>query len=110
MRGQTYAIMAIIFVLIVAVFAVINVDPVEVNFLFGSGDAPLILVILFSVLMGGIITAAAGLVKIIQLQRERNGLKSENHHLQETLRKHGLLSETKSKNKTADQTDKNKKK
>jgi len=94
LRGQTYVILAIIFVLIVAVFAVINVDPVEVNYLFGSGEAPLILVVLFSVLMGGIITAAVGLVKMIQLQRERNTYITENKQLKETLKKHDLLEET----------------
>ncbi|QKY69557.1 lipopolysaccharide assembly LapA domain-containing protein [Lentibacillus sp. CBA3610] len=109
MRGQTYVISAIIFVFIIAVFAVINVDPVEVNYLFGTGRAPLILVILFSVLMGGIITAAAGLVKVLQLQRERHELISEKHQLQETLRKHDLLHEADIENEATDQLDKNKK-
>ncbi len=77
-------ILAIIFVIIVAVFAIINVDPVEVNYLFGSGEAPLILVILFSVLMGGIITASVGLMKMIHLQRERKSLLAENKQLKES--------------------------
>ncbi|SDQ46977.1 Uncharacterized integral membrane protein [Virgibacillus subterraneus] len=85
MRGQSYVILAIIFVIIVAVFAIINVDPVEVNYLFGSGEAPLILVILFSVLMGGIITASVGLMKIIHLQRERKSLIAENNQLKESV-------------------------
>ncbi|MBP1947646.1 LapA family protein [Virgibacillus litoralis] len=85
MRGQSYVILAIIFVIIVAVFAVINVDPVEVNYLFGSGEAPLILVILFSVLMGGIITASVGLIKMIHLQRERKYLLAENNQLKESV-------------------------
>ncbi|ALX48181.1 LapA family protein [Lentibacillus amyloliquefaciens] len=105
MRGQTYVIFAIIFVIIVAVFAVINVNPVEVNYLFGSGEAPLILVILFSVLMGGIITAAAGLVKIIRLQRERNVLRTEKQQMQKTLKEHNLLSESEAKNKANDDSD-----
>ncbi|MGP4107162.1 LapA family protein [Virgibacillus sp. L01] len=84
MRGQSYVILAIIFVIIVAVFAIINVDPVEVNYLFGSGEAPLILVILFSVLMGGIITASVGLMKMIHLQRERKSLLAENNQLKES--------------------------
>lgn len=91
MRGQSYAILAIIFVIIIAVFAVINVEPVEVNYLFDTGQAPLILVILFSVLMGGIITAAVGLVKIIHLQREKKSLRHENNQMKETLKKHNLL-------------------
>ncbi|WP_404453188.1 lipopolysaccharide assembly protein LapA domain-containing protein [Virgibacillus necropolis] len=81
MKGQTYVIFAIIFVIIVAIFAVINVDPVEVNYLFGTGEAPLIFVILFSVLMGGIITAAVGIVKVFRLQREVKALRKENEQL-----------------------------
>lgn len=81
MKGQTYIIIAVIFAVIIAVFAVINIDPVEVNYLFGSGHAPLVLVILFSVLMGAMITAAVGIVRIIRLQREVRELKRENKGL-----------------------------
>ena len=77
MRGQSYIILAFIFALIVAVFAVINVESVEVNYLFGTGNAPLILVILVSVLMGGLITAAFGIVRLIRLQRENNTLRHQ---------------------------------
>ncbi|SFL79108.1 Uncharacterized integral membrane protein [Gracilibacillus orientalis] len=70
MKGQTYIILAVVFAVIIAIFAVINVDPVEVNYLFGTGHAPLILVILFSVLMGAIITAAVGVLRVIRLQKE----------------------------------------
>lgn len=77
MRGQTYIISAVVFAVIIAIFAVINVDPVEVNYLFGSGQAPLILVILFSVLMGALITAAVGVIRLIRLQRELRSAKKE---------------------------------
>ncbi|WP_208590320.1 LapA family protein [Gracilibacillus suaedae] len=70
MKGQTYIIFAVVFAVIIAIFAVINVDAVEVNYLFGTGHAPLILVILFSVLMGAIITAAVGVFRVIRLQKE----------------------------------------
>ncbi|MFG6114213.1 lipopolysaccharide assembly LapA domain-containing protein [Halobacillus sp. MO56] len=77
MKGQYYWILALIFALLIAVFAVINVDPVEVNYLFGTGEAPLILVILISVLMGGIVTAALGAVRVYRLQREVKKLRSK---------------------------------
>ncbi|SEA94880.1 Uncharacterized integral membrane protein [Thalassobacillus cyri] len=77
MKGQYYWILALIFALLIAVFAVINVDPVEVNYLFGTGEAPLILVILISVLMGGIVTAALGAVRVYRLQREVKNLRSK---------------------------------
>ncbi|GGM30764.1 hypothetical protein GCM10011351_16110 [Paraliobacillus quinghaiensis] len=77
MKGQTYIILALIFALIVAVFAVINVEPVEVDYLFGTGEAPLILVILISVLMGGLITAAFGTFHLLKLQRQIRTLERE---------------------------------
>ncbi|MBU9712514.1 LapA family protein [Evansella tamaricis] len=70
MKGQWGLIFGIVMVLIIAVFSVINVDPVEVNFLFGQAQWPLVIVIIFSVLMGGIIVGSVGMYKIYQLQRE----------------------------------------
>lgn len=93
MKSQTYVILAILFVIIVAVFAVTNVETVEVNYLFWSGESPLILIILFSVLMGGIITAAAGAVKMFRMQKELKMYKSENNEMNKVLKKHGLKHE-----------------
>lgn len=70
MNAQVYVILAIIFVIIIAVFAVINVDPVAVNYLFWTQESPLILVILFSVLMGGLITAAVGAIRLYRAHHE----------------------------------------
>ncbi|SDX66239.1 MULTISPECIES: LapA family protein [Salimicrobium] len=77
MKGQTYIILAIIFALLVAIFAVINVDPVQVDYLFGSGEAPLILVILISVLMGGIITASVGSLRYFRLKQNYRSLEKK---------------------------------
>ncbi|UOQ93841.1 lipopolysaccharide assembly protein LapA domain-containing protein [Halobacillus shinanisalinarum] len=77
MKGQTYIILALIFALLIAVFAVINVDPVQVNYLFGTGEAPLILVIIVSVLMGVLITASVGAVRFFRLQRENRSLTNQ---------------------------------
>ncbi|WP_117169131.1 LapA family protein [Paraliobacillus sediminis] len=77
MKGQTHIILALIFALIVAVFAVINVAPVEVDYLFGTGHAPLVLVILVSVLMGGLITSAFGVFRLIKYQKQVRSLEKE---------------------------------
>lgn len=90
MKGQTYVILAIIFVIIVSVFAVTNVETVEVNYLFWSGRSPLILIILFSVLMGGIITFAVGAKKIFHLQRAFKKLQTENSKMEKKLQDNGL--------------------
>lgn len=76
-KQQWTIILAFIFVLIVSVFAVINVRPVEVHYLFGTAEWPLILVIIGSVLMGGLIVAFAGIFQIVKLKRELKALKSE---------------------------------
>lgn len=76
MRGQWSLIFGLLAALIIAVFAVINVEPVRVNYLFGTANWPLILVILGSVLMGGIIVGAVGMVKVYQLQQHIKRLKA----------------------------------
>lgn len=70
MKSQWMLLLAFVFALIIAVFAVINVEPVEVNFLFGKTSTPLILVILFSTLFGGLTVGALGLVRVYVLQRK----------------------------------------
>jgi uncharacterized integral membrane protein len=77
MKGQTYIISALIFAILIAIFAVINVEPVQVNYLFGTGEAPLILVILISVLLGGLATASVGAVRYYKLKRENRSLRQQ---------------------------------
>ncbi|MDY0396845.1 lipopolysaccharide assembly LapA domain-containing protein [Virgibacillus halophilus] len=98
MKGQTYVILAIIFIILIAVFAVTNVSSVEVNYFFWHTESPLILVILFSVLMGVLITAATGMLRMYRLQRKAKALEKENNVLRNTLEKNGLLEENYGKN------------
>ncbi|MCH1640959.1 lipopolysaccharide assembly protein LapA domain-containing protein [Paenibacillus timonensis] len=83
MKIQWSLILALIFALITAVFAVINVDPVQVNLLFGSVSLPLILLILGSTLLGGIIVGSFGIYRGYRLQREVKGLHAKLVHIQE---------------------------
>jgi uncharacterized integral membrane protein len=46
----------ILLAVLVTLFAVLNVDNVKVNWIFGSGEAPLIIVIVVSLLVGVILT------------------------------------------------------
>ncbi|SDP73775.1 Uncharacterized integral membrane protein [Litchfieldia salsa] len=82
-KGQWSLILAFLFALIVAIFAVINVDSVEVNYLFGTAYSPLILVILTSVFMGGIIVASVGVFRYFRLARKVKQLEKENLLLKE---------------------------
>ncbi|WP_083511985.1 LapA family protein [Amphibacillus sediminis] len=83
MKGQTYIISALIFALIVAVFAVINVDPVEVNYLFTTIESPLIIVILVSTLLGGLITGGVSFYHLISVRKRIRQLEEENVKLRE---------------------------
>ncbi|WP_210366781.1 lipopolysaccharide assembly protein LapA domain-containing protein [Bacillus sp. REN3] len=85
MKFQWALLLGIAFALIVSVFAVINVEPVAVNYLFGEAEWPLILVILGSVLMGGIIVGSVGLFRMYMLKREVRALKKQNRALEEKL-------------------------
>ncbi|KIY21123.1 MULTISPECIES: LapA family protein [Mesobacillus] len=85
MKFQWTLLLGLAFALIVAVFAVINVDSVTVNYLFGQAKWPLILIILGSVLMGGIIVGSVGLFRMFVLQREVKTLKKQNRSLEEQL-------------------------
>jgi uncharacterized integral membrane protein len=46
----------IVLAVVITVFAVLNVDEVKVHWIFGSGEAPLIIVIVISLLVGIILT------------------------------------------------------
>lgn len=90
MKFQWNLILALIFALIVAIFAVINVEPVTVNYVFGHAMWPLILVILGSVLMGGLIVGFFGIVRIYILQRRVRSLQKENDKLKIQLEEQSL--------------------
>ncbi|WP_237663682.1 lipopolysaccharide assembly LapA domain-containing protein [Sutcliffiella horikoshii] len=69
MKTQWYLLAGVLFTIVVAIFAVLNVAPVEVNFLFGTAEWPLVLVILFSTLMGIVIAGSIGIYQVIMVKR-----------------------------------------
>jgi putative membrane protein len=82
MKMQWILISALVFALITAVFAVVNVDPVQVNFMFVTTSTPLILVILTSTLLGGLIVGLFGMVRQYKLQRKVKQLEKQLHEAQ----------------------------
>lgn len=74
MRGQAYVISTIVIVILISIFAIVNIEPVEVNYIFWKGHSPLILVILGSVLMGGLVTAFSGTIKYRKLLKKYQAL------------------------------------
>lgn len=69
MKSQGVLISAFAFALVIAIFAVINVESVQVNFLFAKTTTPLILVILVSTLLGGLTVGLFGMIRIFRLQK-----------------------------------------
>jgi uncharacterized integral membrane protein len=53
-RSRTAA--AVILAILITLFAVLNVKDVKVNWIVGSGQAPLIIVIVVSLLVGALLT------------------------------------------------------
>ncbi|MBD1381235.1 LapA family protein [Metabacillus arenae] len=98
MKKQRSLLFAFIFIIIVAVFAVINVEPVQVDYLFGHSQWPLILVILGSAFLGGLIVSMTGIVQIFNLQRKIKTLQKEKTAVQGELNKVKVGHET---NRTA---------
>jgi putative membrane protein len=77
MRIQWSLIAGLIFALLTAIFAVINVDPVQVNFGFDVVHIPLILIILGCALIGGVIVGSYGIFRQYKLQKQIKNMTAE---------------------------------
>lgn len=77
MKYQWLVLLGLIFAVIIAVFAVVNVDDVPVNYVFGEAQWPLILVILASALLGFLLSGIVGIIRTYTLQRKVKALQKE---------------------------------
>lgn len=77
MKFQWSLILGLFFALLTAVFAVMNVDTVPVNFGFDVVSIPLILVILGCALIGGVVVGSYGIFRQYKLQKQIKGLNAE---------------------------------
>lgn len=77
MKTQWLILLALIFAVIIAVFAVVNVDAVPVNYIFGETEFPLILVILASALLGFLLSGVVAIARTYSLQRKVKSLQKE---------------------------------
>ena len=78
MKFQWSLLIALIFAIIVAVFAVVNVEDVPVNYVFGTAQWPLILVILVSALLGALVSGSVAIFRSFVLQRRVKQLEKDN--------------------------------
>lgn len=77
MKFQWSLLIGLVFAVIVAIFAVVNVDSVPVNYVFGSAEWPLILIILGSALLGALISGSVAIFRSFVLQRRVKQLEKE---------------------------------
>lgn len=77
MKVQGMMILSLLLALLIAIFAVVNVETVEVNYIFGQAKWPLILIILGSVFIGATITGSLSFLRIYRLEQEIKQLKKQ---------------------------------
>ncbi|MCK6256518.1 lipopolysaccharide assembly protein LapA domain-containing protein [Fictibacillus sp. KIGAM418] len=70
MKAQGYLIFGLLFALLIAVFAVVNGNDVEFNYIFGTVKWPLVLIILGSAAFGGLTVGFFGILKVVQLRKK----------------------------------------
>lgn len=87
MKRQWALLFALVFILIIVLFSIANVDIVTVSFLVGKTRMPLILVIVVSVLFGALIIGSVSYRKMIQLQRALQHSENERKKLQLELQR-----------------------
>ena len=74
---QWNVILALAFALVIAAFAVVNMDSITVNYLFGEASIPLVLVILGATLAGAIIVATFNIANQVANYRKIKRLEKD---------------------------------
>lgn len=77
MKQQWTFIFALVFALVIAIFSVVNVETVPVDYIFGTAQFPLIMVILGSALAGGLAVGLFGTVRMVRMRRQIRTLQRE---------------------------------
>ncbi|WP_144511183.1 lipopolysaccharide assembly LapA domain-containing protein [Bacillus sp. FJAT-22090] len=77
MKFQWSLLFGLIFAVIIALFAVYNVDAVPVNYVFGTAEWPLILVILGSALLGALLSGTVAIYRSFVLSRKVKHLEKD---------------------------------
>lgn len=85
MKAQWWLLLGIIFAIIVAIFAVVNVNKVPVDYVFGEAQWPLVLVILGAALLGAFLSISFAAYKILSKGLELKQVKKELHLLQKKI-------------------------
>lgn len=94
MKTQWALIIALLFSLLIAVFAIVNNEVVSVNFLFRTVDISLVLLILGSAAAGAVIMVFLSLVRHVRVGFQMRELNKKINALEDELKaKEALLAE-----------------
>lgn len=77
MKFQWTWIIGLLFAIIIAVFSIMNVDAVPVNYAFGTAEWPLVLVILGAALLGAAVSGFMALFRAYSTKHEIKEMKKE---------------------------------
>ena len=77
MKLQWSLLFGLLFAIIIALFAIYNVNTVPVNYVFGTAQWPLILVILGSALLGVLLSGSVAIYRSFVLSRKVKQLEKE---------------------------------
>jgi len=77
MKFQWNLLLGLLFAIIIAIFAVVNVDAVQVNYVIGTAQWPLILVILGAALLGAVVSGFVAMFLSFQSSRRIKELQKE---------------------------------
>ncbi len=77
MKFQWNLLLGLLFSIIIALFAIFNIDVVQVNYIFGAAELPLVLVILFSALLGAAVSGFVAMFRSVQAHHRVKELQKE---------------------------------
>jgi uncharacterized integral membrane protein len=77
MKFQWNLLFGLLFAIVIAWFAIVNVESVKVNYIFGEAQWPLILVILGSAFLGAIISIFVAMFRSVQSKHRMKELQKE---------------------------------
>lgn len=85
MKFQWNLLLGLLFAIIIALFAIFNIDTVQVNYIFGKAELPLVLVILFSALLGAAVSGFVAMFRTVQSNHRVKELQKENTLKEQTI-------------------------
>ena len=77
MKFQWNLLLGLLFAIIIALFAIFNIEAVQVNYIFGKAQSPLVLVILCSALLGAMVSGFVAMFRTVQFNHRIKELQKE---------------------------------